>query len=251
MNETSPKTTVTTANASIPDAPIWKDILAQAVTGEIVGALNYETLAGLYDDDHEKAEALEHAESEHTHARMFSAVGRDLGIEVTADTDAPYWQRIRSAFLSRAHANDLIGCIIAQEVMLESFAVASYQRVGEVAPGKLGHVFSFIANQEGEHVEHAVELLQNERARAPELFDAKVHDVHADVMTALAEMLAREDPRGHCGLCHGECVKPCLPTVGLSTSEIRGLSLNRYLRTLDAIGVPGELSLAWVTQLPV
>jgi hypothetical protein len=29
------------------------------------------------------------------------------------------------------------------------------------------------------------------------------------------------------------------------------LALNRYLRTLDRIGVRGELSLSWVARLPV
>ena len=27
---------------------IWADVLAQSVTGELIGAMNYETLAGLY-----------------------------------------------------------------------------------------------------------------------------------------------------------------------------------------------------------
>ena len=37
----------------------------------------------------------------------------------------------------------------------------------------------------------------------------------------------------------------------LTASELRGVSLNLYLKTLDALGVPGETTLAWVTQLPV
>jgi hypothetical protein len=75
--------------------------------------------------------------------------------------------------------------------------------------------------------------------------------VHDEVMTTLAEMVAREDRAGHCGLCRGECVKPSLPGVGVSLSEVRGASLRRYLQTLDEIGVPGESSFAWIAQLPV
>ena len=55
------------------------------------------------------------------------------------------------------------------------------------------------------------ELLQAERARDPGAFDAKVHRMHEEIMTALAEMIAREDPGGHCGLCQGSCVKHSLP----------------------------------------
>jgi fatty aldehyde decarbonylase len=233
------------------DALIWGDVLAQAVTGELIGALNYDTLAELYHDPVEKAEALEHAAGERAHAAMFQAAGRELGIEVAVNLDAQYWKRIRSAFLARAEAGDLIDCIVAQEVMLESFAVASYQVVAAAAPGKLGSTFGRIAAEEDEHVAHAIGTLQAERTADPAAFDARVHRMHRQIMTALAEMVAREDPGGHCGLCQGSCVKQSLPRVGLGLSDLRGASLRRYLQTLDEIGVPGESSLAWLAQLPV
>jgi hypothetical protein len=39
--------------------------------------------------------------------------------------------------------------------------------------------------------------------------------------------------------------------VSLSASELRGVSLQHYLRTLDALGLPGQMTLAWTAQLPV
>lgn len=232
-------------------AAVWRDVVAQAVTGELIGALNYETLAEMIDEPAEKAEAKEHAAGERGHAARFRAVARESGLEVTENLEAPYWKRIRSAFLERAHARDTVSCVIAQEVMLESFAVASYQIVGEAAPGKLGATFRSIRNEEAEHIAHAVAMLQAERARDPHAFDTKAHRMHEHVMTTLAEMVAREDHAGHCGLCETECVKPRLSTVCVNLSEIRGASLKRYLMTLDQIGVPGDLSLGWVAKLPV
>jgi hypothetical protein len=82
-------------------------------------------------------------------------------------------------------------------------------------------------------------------------FDAKVYRLHLDVMTALAKMLAKECKDGHCEVCHASCVKPSLSEVTLSAAELRGASLRQYLKTLDALGLPGEVTLAWVTQLPV
>ncbi len=230
---------------------IWADVLAQAVTGESIGALNYETLAELYADPSEKAEAREHAQSERGHAASFAAAGRALGIDVVVNLEAQYWKRIRSSFLARAHAGDLIGCIIAQEAMLESFAVASYGQVAAAAPGELGATFARIAGEEGEHADHAIKTLRAERARDSVGFDAKVHETHEDIMTTLAQMISPKNQDCGCGLCAGSCVKSSLPRVGVSLSEIRGASLQRYLRTLDEIGVPGELSLIWVAQLPV
>jgi hypothetical protein len=37
----------------------------------------------------------------------------------------------------------------------------------------------------------------------------------------------------------------------LTAAELRGASLHQYLRTLDMLGLPGEVTLAWVSQLPV
>jgi len=230
---------------------IWADVLAQAVTGELIGASNYETLAGLFEDKEEKAEAIEHAQGERGHAGCFTQAGKSIGCEVQVNLEAQYWKRIRSSFVARAQAGDLIDCIIAQEVMLESFAVASYQVVAKSAPGILGPTFARIAGEEEEHVAHAIALLKAERDRDAPEFDAKVHRMHEEVMTTLAEMISKQDTRGHCGLCQGNCVKPSLPAAGVNLSEIRGASLQRYLKTLDEIGVPGEASLAWVAKLPV
>lgn len=230
---------------------VWADILAQAVTGEHIGVMNYRTLAELCDDAGQKEEALEHADRESAHARMFLSAAREVGADVCSDTAAPYWARIRSAFVERADARDRTACFVIQEVMLESFAVASYTRIARVAPGTIGRAFGAIAEEERGHVEHAVALLRGERDADAARFDETVRTAHGQVMTTLASMVAREDPDGHCGLCRTTCVKKSLASVGLSTAELRGAALRQYMDTLDAIGVPGDSALAWVAQLPV
>jgi fatty aldehyde decarbonylase len=241
----------TEAQPASSTAPIWQDVLAQAVTGELIAVLNYSSLADICDDPAEVADALEHADGERGHAAAFTAEGKKLGIDVPNNVDAKYWKRLRAAFLRQIEARDFIGCLIIQEVMLESFAVASYKRIGEVAPGTLGTTFAAIAAEEEDHIDHAMSILRAERALDNTRFDAKVHGLHLEVMTTLAEMMAREDKDGHCELCHGTCVKPSLPLLGLTTFELRGASLQHYLRTLDALGIPGEMTLEWVAQLPV
>jgi rubrerythrin len=230
---------------------IWQDVLAQAMTGELIAAMNYTSLSEICDDPEEVADALEHAEGEHGHAAAFAAEGRKIGVDVPNNVGAKHWKRLREAFLRCIAERDFIGCLIVQEIMLESFAVASYARVGRVAPGSLGTTFASIATEEEGHIEHAMEILRTERARDTQSFDDKVHRLHLDVMTTLAEMLARECVHGHCEVCHGSCVKPSLFEVSLSAAELRGASLQQYLKSLDMLGLPGEVTLAWVTQLPV
>jgi fatty aldehyde decarbonylase len=234
-----------------PIALIWQDVLAQAMTGELVAAMNYTALSEMCDDSAEAADALEHAEGEQGHAAAFAAEGRKIGVDVPNNVGAKHWKRLREAFMRRITERDFIGCLIVQEIMLESFAVASYARVGKVAPGSLGKTFAAIAAEEEEHIDHAMAILRTERALDAQRFDDKVHRLHLEVMTTLAEMLARECQHGHCEVCHGSCVKPSLSKVSLTAAELRGASLHQYLRTLDMLGLPGEVTLAWVSQLPV
>jgi rubrerythrin len=234
-----------------PTALIWQDVLSQAMTGELLAAMNYTSLSEICDDPAEIADALEHAQGERAHASAFAHEGRKLGVDVLNNVNAKHWKRLREAFLRCIAERDFIGCLIVQEIMLESFAVASYTRVGKVAPGSMGRTFAAIAREEEEHIEHAMEILKAERARDAQSFDEKVHRLHLEVMTTLAEMTARECRHGHCEVCHGACVKPSLPEISLSAVELRGASLEQYLKTLDMLGLPGEVTLGWVSRLPV
>jgi fatty aldehyde decarbonylase len=234
-----------------PSAAIWQDVLAQAMTGELIAAMNYTSLAEICEDPEEVADALEHAAGERGHAAAFAAEGRKIGVPVPSNVDGKHWKKLRAAFLRRIAERDFIGCLIVQEIMLESFAVASYARVGKVGPGSLGKTFTAIATEEEGHIDHAMSLLKAERLMDPHGFDEKVHQLHLEIMTTLAEMLTKECRTGHCEVCHGSCVKPALPDVSLSASELRGASLRQYLNTLDLLGLPGEVTLTWVAQLPV
>jgi fatty aldehyde decarbonylase len=234
-----------------PNASIWQDILAQAVTGELMAAMNYTALATICDDPEEIAEALEHAQGEQGHAAAFAAEGGKMGVDVPSNINARYWKRIRESYMRLIAERDFMACLTVQEIMLESFAVASYTRVGKAGPGSLGQTFAAIAAEEEEHIGHALEILRAERARDSQQFDDKVYRLHLDVMTTLTEMVAKECRHGQCDLCHSSCVKPSLSEVGLSTAELRGASLQHYLKTLDALGLPGEVTLQWVAQLPV
>src|SRR5437773_10076249 len=173
-------------------APIWQDILAQAVTGEQLAAMNYTSLSEICDDPAEVADALEHAAGERGHAASFAAEGRKIGVDVDNNVDAMHWRRLREAFLGCIAERDFIGCLIVQEIMLESFAVASYARVAKVAPGSLGETFAAIAAEEEEHIAHATAILRTERGSDAPGFDEKVYRLHLDVMTTLARMLAKD-----------------------------------------------------------
>ena len=232
-------------------APIWQDVLAQAVTGELLATMNYVALAEICEDPAEAEEAREHAAIERGHAAAFLAAGRKIGVDVVPNIDGKHWKRIRESFMRCIADRDVTACLIIQEIMLESLALASYTRVARVAPGTLGRVFGAIAADEQKHADHAVAILKAERGSDPQRFDDKLHRLHLDVMTTLAKMLAKDCNDGPCDVCVSSCVKPALFQIDLSAAQLRGASLQQYLKTLDALGLPGEVTLTWIAQLPV
>jgi fatty aldehyde decarbonylase len=230
---------------------VFADVLSQAITGELIGMANYAAMVRLYQDPDGQRDALVRASTELGHSERFRRAARELGVTPIVNLEAPYWKQIRTSFLRHVDANDLIACLVIQEVMLESFAFSMYQAVADVAKDRLAKVFRATADEEEGHGDHAVEELKAALAADRVGFEDKLETLHDEVMTILAQMLAAKDSVGHCGLCHGECVKGALQHVGLDRATLRGLALNRYLRTLDCIGVRGERSLAWVARLPV
>jgi fatty aldehyde decarbonylase len=229
---------------------VFADILSQAVTGELVGMANYAAMVRICPDPEGQRDALAHAASEMRHHECFRRAAREMGVVPIENPQAPYWGRVRKAFLRHADAGDRTACLVIQEVMLESFAVSMYLAVSEVAPDPLARVFRAIGSEEERHVDHAIDELRPLREADPDAFEDKVGAIHAEVMTTLADMVAETGSVGHCGLCKGNCVKRSLGRIGLDRPALRGRALKHYLETLDRIGVRGDRSLAWVAQLP-
>jgi fatty aldehyde decarbonylase len=230
---------------------VFADILSQAITGELIGMANYAAMVRLYPDAEEQCEALAHAANELGHAKAFRLAADDLGVRPIVNLEAPYWRRLRQAFLRYVDAGDRIACVIIQEVMLESFAVSMYHAVADEAHEEMAKVFRAIGDEEEGHVDHAIAELHDALAADRDAFENKLEILHNEVMTTLAEMLGARDTVPHCGLCKGDCVKESLHHVGLDRATLRGLALNHYLRTLDRIGVRGDRSLSWAARLPV
>src|SRR5258708_6099391 len=91
-----------------PSALIWQDVLAQAMTGELLAAMNYTSLSEICDDPEEVADALEHAAGERGHAARFAAEGRKIEVDVPNNVNAKHWKRLREAFMRRIAERDFI-----------------------------------------------------------------------------------------------------------------------------------------------
>lgn len=228
----------------------YADILSQAIIGELVGMENFAALAQIVATPEEKLAAVEHANNERKHALAFMKAARELKLEVTVDLGARYWGRLREIFQRYVARRDRIACYLAQEVMLESLALGTYRSVSERVEPPLADIFRQIAGDEEAHLSHCLEELRLEAERAPDVFEQTVYQIHSEFMTTIAEMMAREDASGHCGICHGACVKTKLRSVNLDLATMRGRTIEVYLSTLDRLGLPGDKTLRWTCELP-
>ena len=230
---------------------VFTDIYSYAITGELIGMANYAAMTPLGREPGEQIEFVLHADSERRHAEAFRKAAHASGHWPIVNLEAQGWRDVRRVFAHEVAQGDLTACLVIQELMLESFAVALYEAVAEVAEPGMAAIFHAVAQDEASHVDHAVEELRPLREADPEQFDKTVDRLNEQVMRHLAHMVAARDDTGPCGLCQGHCLKEAVTSVGLSRQELRGRAINRYLRTLDAIGVPGEKSLAWTARLPL
>ncbi|MEO6722394.1 MAG: long-chain fatty aldehyde decarbonylase [Ferruginibacter sp.] len=238
------------ATYTIEEFNVISDVFSQAITGELIGMSNFASLAETINDPHEKMEAVEHANSERMHAEGFLAYAKKAGLNININMQGAYWGNVRTQFLSYARKKDFIACLIIQEVILESFAVSMYTDVGDSLGGEAGHLFHSIAEEEKEHLDHSSDLLRAELKKDPVAFINKFEEIHFNCMTILAEFTATNDLRGHCGVCHGDCMKGSLHHIGLDTITLRGNALALYAQAMDNIGIPGEKSIVWIARLP-
>jgi fatty aldehyde decarbonylase len=212
---------------------------------------NYAAMTPLGREPDEQIEFVRHADSERRHAEAFRKAAHSSDHWPIVNLEAQGWRDVRRVFAKEVARGDLTACLLIQELMLESFAVALYEAVAEVADPEMAGIFHAVAQDEASHVDHAVQELRPLREVDPDQFDQKVERLNDEVMRHLAHMVAARDDTGPCGLCQGHCLKEAVTTVGLSRQELRGRAINQYLRTLDAIGVPGDKSLAWTARLPL
>jgi len=227
------------------------DVLSHSVTGELIGMRNFAMMVGLTSDQEEQNDFLDHALSEKGHAVTFQKIADDLGIELIVNTDAPYWKKIKDYFDTYVAQKDLVACILVQELILESMAVGMYLEVGDRLEGKIGEIYKLIGEDEKSHLNHSVSELRELYQADPDGFTAKVKKVHDEVMVALAAMLTKVDSEGHCEICQGSCVKENMSIANLSLSQMRGATMQNYLNILDGIGLPGDVTLQWVANLPM
>ena len=240
-----------------PEHPKFREvygaILSHIVTGEIVGMEHYARMIPLSNDPRERLEILGDAWEEGRHLSSVLEVAKHVGVDVTWALDDAYWGGVRAFFEERATVGDLTGCLVIQDLVLESFAVALY---GAVLPGlepEVAECVAAILTDEKEHLAHGAAALGRLVEEDPSGTAACVEPANEGVARLLAGWLRQQDCAPTCGVCGAlrrTCLKPDLELLGVDLVEARAGFLSTYGRALREAGFSPARVTRWLARLP-
>ncbi len=232
---------------------VYGAILSHIVTGEMVGMEHYARMIPLAESPRERLEILGDAWHEGRHLSSVLEAAKRVGVDVTWALDDAYWGRVRAFFEERAAVGDLTGCLVIQDLVLESFAVALY---GAVLPGlepEVAECVAAILTDEREHLAHGTAALGRLVERDPCGTAARVERANEGVARLLVGWLRPPDCAPVCGVCGAlrrTCLKPDLELLGVDVVEARAGFLSRYGRALREAGFSPARVTRWLARLP-
>jgi fatty aldehyde decarbonylase len=232
---------------------VYGAILSHIVTGEIVGMEHYARMIPLARSPRERLEILGDAWHEGRHLSSVLEVAKHLGIDVTWALNDAYWGSVRILFEERAAVGDLTGCLVIQDLVLESFAVALY---GAILPGlepEVGECVAAILTDEKEHLAHGAAALRRLLEEDASGTAARVESSNDGVARLLAGWLRPQDCAPVCGVCAAlrrTCLKPDLELLGVDLVEARAGFLATYGHALRESGFSPARVTRWLARLP-
>ena len=150
---------------------------------------NYSDLVLMVDATEDKLRFLDFASQESKHIRMLAKLGKRLDFRVEQRIVEPEWHALRSHFHEAAERRAFTSCILIQDVMVETMAVALYQtlagmRDAETDPAT-AQVASRILADEYEHLDYGVDQVRQHLERDRKATEDALVWAHHRVMPQL------------------------------------------------------------------
>jgi fatty aldehyde decarbonylase len=165
-------------------------VVSNAWAGERMAVDNYSEIVPLLPTTDQKIQVVHQARDESKHILVLEKLARHIGFSVDELLIQREWDGVRSAFHDAAGRGDLAGCLIIQDLMVESLAIGLYS------------TFASSANGDRETAKTAAQLLDDERR-------------HLEIgVRGIRELLERDPDGVHDSLvwAHNR-VMPCLFTM--------------------------------------
>jgi fatty aldehyde decarbonylase len=108
-------------------------VISNAWCGENIAVQNYSEMVPLMPTVEGKIEAVIQAKEEAKHILLLEKLAQRLGFPIDETMLQDDWPHVRAAFHEAAQKGDLAGCLIIQDLMIESLAIGIYSTFADDA----------------------------------------------------------------------------------------------------------------------
>lgn len=211
-------------------------LVSNAAAAEALSMENGAEMVQLLATTRARIDMVDTAEAAGEHVLVLGALGRDLGIGVGRALVEPCWHGIRGHVRSAVAGKDLAACLILQDVIVGSVAIAIY---GTLAAGDLDSTAAAVATgilaDVFERREAGTWQLRTMLSRDPEsVIDAlrwSHHRAMADLHGSIDRSCAELCTDGACDPTAMDYIAPDIETLKLRSAE-------RYAETLGSLFDP-------------
>lgn len=212
-------------------------VVSNARRGEIMAVDNYSEMVQLMPDTDTKIETVHQANEECKHILLLEKLAEHVGFQIDDSMVEPQWANVRQHFHDAAKKKNLAGCLIIQDLMVESLAIGLYKLFSSASNGdfETNRIAGNLLKDELEHLDIGVRRIQ----KLMETDSEGVHDslvwAHHRVMPNLFEMVYQS-----CDfLCHKQdldCDIVDKGSVAIDLQALKVASLEHYVEMLYQAG---------------
>ena len=212
-------------------------VVSNARRGEIMAVDNYSEMVQLMPDTDQKIETVHQANEECKHILLLEKLADHLGFSIDDTMVEPQWNNVRQHFHDAARKKNLAGCLIIQDLMVESLAIGLYKLFSSASNGdyETNRIAANLLKDELDHLDIGVRRIQSLMKNDSEAVHDSLIWAHHRVMPNLFEMVYQS-----CDfLCHNkdlDCDTVDKGNVAIDLNALKVASLEHYVDMLYQAG---------------
>jgi len=166
-------------------------VVSNARRGEIMAVDNYSEMVALMPDTEAKIATVHQANEECKHILLLEKLADHLGFAIDDSMVEPQWANVRQHFHDAAKKKNLAGCLIIQDLMVESLAIGLYKLFSSASNGdfETNRIAANLLKDELDHLDLGVRRIQDLMAKDSEAVHDSLVWAHHRVMPNLFEMV--------------------------------------------------------------
>jgi fatty aldehyde decarbonylase len=211
-------------------------VVSNAREGEIMAVENYSEMVHLLPDTDSKIETVGQAKEECKHIALLEKVANTVGFPIVPTLVQAQWKNVRANFHESVTKNNVAGCHIIQDLMVESLAIGLYKLFASASngDGETARVAALLLKDELDHLEIGVKRIKALLAADSE----SVHDTlvwaHHRVMPSLFDMV-HNSCDFLCNSINLDCNVVEKPNV-INLDMLKVVALEHYVDMIDKAG---------------